>query len=145
MAEQSLLFAKPRHAAKFASRAGNRTHLQALGLMKPRNDNASIPMTISVAPGIDPIGREREQMSTYVKDRIANPSQYYEAPKQILDDEKLSLDDKEKVLRSLADEIEQKIDAAAEGMETGDDPATTDDLRNALIELDKLRDQQRGA
>ncbi len=63
-------------------------------------------------------------MTTYAQARIANPSPYFERPDQVLTDENLCHDDKEKVLKSMALDAEQKLEATAEGMAV-DKPAYT--------------------
>jgi nucleotide-binding universal stress UspA family protein len=79
-------------------------------------------------------------MTTYAQARIANPSPYFEVPDQVLADEKLSNDDKEKVLKSMALDVDQMLEATAEGMAVGKLAYTAKDLQSALIQLKKIKE-----
>lgn len=81
-------------------------------------------------------------MTTYAQTRIAHPSPHFEGPDQVLADTKLSHDEKEKVLRSMALEAEQMLDATAEGMATGKRAYSADDLKSALTQLKEIRESE---
>lgn len=80
-------------------------------------------------------------MTNYVKSRISNPSQYFETPDHVLSDGKLSRREKEKVLRSMAAESMQMIQAASEGMGAGEPAFKAEDFQSALK---RLRDLETG-
>jgi nucleotide-binding universal stress UspA family protein len=81
-------------------------------------------------------------MTIYAKMRISNPSPYFETPDQVLEDNNLSRDEKGKVLRSMADDADQMVEATSEGM-AGDNPAyNAKDLQSALIQLEKTRSSE---
>lgn len=79
-------------------------------------------------------------MTTYAQARIANPSPYFEGPDQVLTDENLSHDDKVKVLKSMALDADQKLEATAEGMAIDKPAYTPKDLQSALIQLNKIKE-----
>lgn len=76
-------------------------------------------------------------MTNYAKSRISNPSQYFKTPDDVLSDEKLSRRDKEKVLRSMATDSKQVIEASSEGMGVAEPAFNAEDLQSTLK---KLRD-----
>lgn len=74
-------------------------------------------------------------MTTYAKSRISNPARYFHAPDDVLADKKLNFQEKEDVLKSMAVDSEQMLDATAEGM-TGTKAAyKAKDLQAALNTL----------
>lgn len=79
-------------------------------------------------------------MTTYAQARIANPSPYFEVPDQVLADEKLSHDEKERVLKSMALDADQMLEATAEGMAVGKLAYTTKDLQSALMQLKEIKE-----
>jgi nucleotide-binding universal stress UspA family protein len=79
-------------------------------------------------------------MTTYAQARIANPSPYFEVPDQVLADERLSHDDKEKVLKSMVLDADQMLEATAEGMAAGKLAYTAKDLQSALIQLKEIKE-----
>lgn len=79
-------------------------------------------------------------MTTYAQARIASPSPYFETPEQVLWDAKLSYDEKEKVLKSMALDADQMLEATSEGMAFGEIAYNTKDLQSALIELKEIKD-----
>jgi nucleotide-binding universal stress UspA family protein len=81
-------------------------------------------------------------MTIYSKMRISNPSPYFETPDQVLCDEKLSSDDKEKVLRSMVLDADLSIEATAEGMAIGNLSYSSKDLQSALIQLEKIKEAE---
>jgi nucleotide-binding universal stress UspA family protein len=81
-------------------------------------------------------------MTIYSKMRISNPSPYFETPNQVLRDEKLSSDDKEKVLRSMVLDADLAIEATAEGMAVGNLLYSSKDLQSALIQLEKIKEAE---
>lgn len=78
-------------------------------------------------------------MTTYAETRIANPSPYFELPEEVLIDEKLNHEEKVKVLRSMALDSDQMLDATAEGMAVGTLAYNAKDLQSALIQLDEIK------
>ena len=81
-------------------------------------------------------------MTIYTNARISNPSRYFETPDHVSSDNKLSRDDKVKVLRSMAVDADQKVEAASEGM-AGTNPAfNAEDLQSALIQLAKTKESE---
>lgn len=81
-------------------------------------------------------------MTTYAQARIADPSPYFETPDQVLNDDKLCHEDKEKVLRSMVLDADQRLYATAEGMAVGDIVYTAKDLQSALIQLDEIKEPE---
>ncbi|MCO4846343.1 MAG: universal stress protein [Yoonia sp.] len=78
-------------------------------------------------------------MTRYAKTRIANPSRYFRAPDRVLSDDRLSHDDKENVLRSMALDAEQMVDSSSEGMAGANSAYNAKDLQSALIELERTK------
>ncbi|KIN71941.1 universal stress protein [Sulfitobacter guttiformis] len=78
-------------------------------------------------------------MTIYAKMRISNPAPYFDTPDQVLCDDKLSSFDKEKVLRSMALDADQMVEATAEGMAVGKLAYNAKDLQSALIQLEKVK------
>ncbi|SEK85298.1 universal stress protein [Pacificibacter marinus] len=79
-------------------------------------------------------------MTIYSKVRISNPLPYFETPTQVLGDDNLSHDDKEKVLRSMALDADQLAEATVEGMQGGSRASNADDLQSALIQLEDIKE-----
>lgn len=78
-------------------------------------------------------------MTTYAQARIASPSPYFEMPDQVLKDEKLSHEEKQKVLKSMALDAGQMLEATAEGMAVGKLAYNAKDLQLALIQLNAIK------
>jgi len=83
-------------------------------------------------------------MTTYAQARIASPSPYFEVPDQVLKDGKLSHEEKEKVLKSMALDADQKLEATAEGMAVGKLAYNAKDLQSALIQLNAIKEPGTG-
>lgn len=81
-------------------------------------------------------------MTIYAKMRISNPTPYFETPGQVLSDDKLSRDDKKKVLKSMALDADQMVEATAEGMAGGAPGYNAKDLQSALIQLEKTKEPE---
>ncbi|MFT7596078.1 MAG: nucleotide-binding universal stress UspA family protein [Paracoccaceae bacterium] len=79
-------------------------------------------------------------MTIYSKMRISNPTPYFETPAQVLNDDNLCHDDKVEVLRSMALDADQILEATAEGMPWGSPGYDTKDLQSALIQLEKIKE-----
>jgi nucleotide-binding universal stress UspA family protein len=79
-------------------------------------------------------------MTTYAQARIANPSPYFEVPDQVLTDGKLSHDDRERVLKSMALDADQMLEATAEGMAVGELAYTAKDPQSALLQLKEIKE-----
>ena len=60
--------------------------------------------------------RRRSSMTNYVQARITNPSHYFETPGHVLSDVELGHEDKVKILKSMAVDADQKLEATSEGM-----------------------------
>jgi nucleotide-binding universal stress UspA family protein len=79
-------------------------------------------------------------MTNYAQARISNPSRYFETSGHVLNDVKLGHADKVKILKSMADDADQKLEATSEGM-TGSNPSyTANELQSALIHLENVKD-----
>ena len=81
-------------------------------------------------------------MTRYAKTRISNPSRYFETPDHVLSDSKLSRDDKVKVLRSMAVDADQMLEAASEGMADTNPAFNAKELQSALIQLAKTNEPE---
>jgi nucleotide-binding universal stress UspA family protein len=79
-------------------------------------------------------------MTIYSKMRISNPSPYFETPAEVLRDHNLSRHEKEKVLRSMALDEDQMLEATAEGMPWGSPAYNAKDLQAALNQLEDIKD-----
>lgn len=78
-------------------------------------------------------------MNSYASSRISNPTDYFAKPDDVLNDGKLSHDEKQKILRSMADQAKQAIEGSAAGT-VGPEPLyTLDDLQTALEKLHKIK------
>ena len=83
-------------------------------------------------------------MTIYTNARISNPSRYFETPDHVSSDNKLSRDDKVKVLRSMAVDADQKVEAASESMLGGNPAFNAEDIQSALIQLVKTKEPETG-
>jgi nucleotide-binding universal stress UspA family protein len=79
-------------------------------------------------------------MTNYAKERILNPSRYYETPDHVLSDVKLGHADKVKILKTMADDADQLLEATSEGMAGSNSPYNSKDLQAALVHLENVRD-----
>ncbi|MEM9010626.1 MAG: universal stress protein [Pseudomonadota bacterium] len=80
-------------------------------------------------------------MTRYALKRIANPAHFFDAPDDVLEDDKLTAEEKEKVLQSMAADAEQMVEATAEGMEGPERTFNAEDLRRALARLSEAKEQ----
>jgi nucleotide-binding universal stress UspA family protein len=79
-------------------------------------------------------------MTTYAQARISNPSRYFESPDHVLSDVKLTHADKAKILKTMAVDADQKLEATSEGM-TGSNPSyNAKELQSALVHLENVKD-----
>jgi nucleotide-binding universal stress UspA family protein len=79
-------------------------------------------------------------MTSYAQARVSNPSRYFETPDHILSDAKLGHADEVKILKSMAADADQKLEATSEGM-AGSTPAyNAEDLQAALVNLENVKD-----
>lgn len=79
-------------------------------------------------------------MTNYEQARVSNPSRYFETPEHVLSDVKLGHADKVKILKSMAVDADQKLEATSEGM-AGSTPAyNAEDLQSALVHLENVKD-----
>jgi len=81
-------------------------------------------------------------MTTYAQARISNPSRYFETPNHVLSDGKLSREDKVKVLKSMAADADQKLEATSEGMAEANLAYNTKELQSALIQLEEIKEPE---
>lgn len=81
-------------------------------------------------------------MTNYVKARISNPSRYFATPDHVLSDVKLGHDDKVKILKSMAVDADQKLEATSEGMTGSNASYNAEDLQSALVHLENVQDVQ---
>jgi nucleotide-binding universal stress UspA family protein len=78
-------------------------------------------------------------MTRYAKTRISNPSVYFKTPEHVLSDDRLSRDDKEKVLSSMAVDADLMVEATSEGMAGANPAYNAVELQAALIQLEKTK------
>ena len=81
-------------------------------------------------------------MTNYAKMRISNPTPYFETPDQVLSDDKLTHDEKVKVLKSMAIDADQLMEATSEGMDVVAPAYSAEQLQSALIQLEKIKDPE---
>lgn len=79
-------------------------------------------------------------MTRYTQARISNPSRYFETPDHVLSDVKLSHADKVKILRSMAFDADQKLEATSEGMAKSIQSYDAKELQSALLHLENVKD-----
>ena len=79
-------------------------------------------------------------MTNYVQARITNPSHYFETPGHVLSDVELGHADKVKILRSMAVDADQKLEATSEGMAGSKPSYDAKDLQTALVHLEHVKD-----
>jgi len=79
-------------------------------------------------------------VTNYAQARILNPSRYFETPDHVLSDVMLVHADKVKILKSMAVDADQKLEATSEGM-TGSNPSyNANELQSALVHLENVQD-----
>ncbi|MDE0970021.1 MAG: hypothetical protein OSA51_11540 [Octadecabacter sp.] len=74
-------------------------------------------------------------MTHYAQARISNPSRYLKTPEHVLSDVKLGHADKVKILKSMAVDADQKLEATSEGMAGSNPSYTVEELQSALVHL----------
>jgi nucleotide-binding universal stress UspA family protein len=79
-------------------------------------------------------------MTNYAQARISNPSRYFETPGHVLSDVKLGHADKVKILKSMAVDADQKLEATSEGMAGSNPSYTAKELQSALVHLENVKD-----
>lgn len=79
-------------------------------------------------------------MSNYVQVRITNPSHYFETPGHVLSDVELGHADKVKILKSMAVDADQKLEAKSEGMAGSNSSYDAKDLQTAFVHLEHVKD-----
>lgn len=79
-------------------------------------------------------------MTNYVQVRITNPSHYFETPGHVLSDVKLGHTDKVKILKLMAVDADQKLEATSEGMAGSNSSYDAKDLQTALVHLEHVKD-----
>ena len=79
-------------------------------------------------------------MTNYAQARISDPSRYFETPDQVLSDVKLGHADKVKILKSMAVDADQKLEATSEGMAGSNPSYTAKELQSALVHLENVND-----
>lgn len=78
-------------------------------------------------------------MTLHSKTRLSKPSRYFETAAQVLNDDTKCRDDKEKILRSMALDAEQMLEATVEGMPLDSPAYDAKDLQSALIQLEHIK------
>lgn len=81
-------------------------------------------------------------MTRYAKTRISNPSRYFETPDRVLNDNRLSHDDKVKVLTSMALDADQMAETTSEGMAGANLSYDAKELQSALIQLKEITEPE---
>lgn len=79
-------------------------------------------------------------MTNYVQARITNPSHYFETPGHVLSDVQLGHEDKVKILKLMAVDADQKLEATSEGMAGPNSSYDAKDLQTALVHLEHVKD-----
>ena len=79
-------------------------------------------------------------MTNYAQARVSNPSRYFETPGHVLSDVRLSHADKVKILKSMAADADQKLEATSEGMPGSNPSYNAKELQAALIHLENVKD-----
>jgi nucleotide-binding universal stress UspA family protein len=79
-------------------------------------------------------------MTRYANARITNPTRYFETPGGVLSDDKLSHDDKIKVLRSMILDADRSLETTSEGMAGTNLAYDANDLQSALIHLEEIKE-----
>jgi nucleotide-binding universal stress UspA family protein len=79
-------------------------------------------------------------MTNYVQARISNPSRYFETPDHVLSDVQLGHADKVKILKSMAVDADQKLEATSEGMTEPKPSCNAKELQSALVHLENVKD-----
>jgi nucleotide-binding universal stress UspA family protein len=79
-------------------------------------------------------------MTNYAQARILNPSRYFESPDHVLSDVQLGHTDKVKVLKSMAVDADQKLEATSEGMGGSTPSYNAKELQSALVHLENVKD-----
>lgn len=79
-------------------------------------------------------------MTNYAQARISNPSRYFKTPGHVLSDIKLSHVDKVNVLKSMAVDADQELEATSEGMAGPNPSYTATELQFALVHLENVKD-----
>ncbi len=78
-------------------------------------------------------------MTNYAKERVSDPSRYFETPGHVLSDVQLSHADKVKILKSMAFDADQKMEATSEGMTEPNPRYNAKDLQTALVHLENVK------
>ncbi|RPE66975.1 nucleotide-binding universal stress UspA family protein [Pacificibacter maritimus] len=79
-------------------------------------------------------------MNNYAQARVSNPVRYFETPEHVLSDVKLGHADKVKILKSMAVDADQKLEATSEGMAGSTSAYNAEDLQSALVHLENVKD-----
>ncbi|WP_458792828.1 universal stress protein [Yoonia sp. MH D7] len=83
-------------------------------------------------------------MTIYAQARISNPSRYFDTPDHVLSDVKLGHADKVKILKSMAVDADQKLEATSEGMAGSNPSYNAKELQSALVQLENVKDVEGG-
>jgi hypothetical protein len=81
-----------------------------------------------------------EAMSEQLKDKITNPAAHFEKPKEVVQDDALSHDQKKKTLNTWEQDERQLLTASNEGMPGSDEGVRKDD-HNRLGEVVQAKDK----
>jgi hypothetical protein len=81
-----------------------------------------------------------QAMSEQLKDKITNPAAHFEKPKEVVQDDALSHDQKKKTLNTWEQDERQLLTASNEGMPGSDEGVRKDD-HNRLDEVVQAKDK----
>jgi len=84
--------------------------------------------------------RRRSTMTTYAQARISNPSRYFETPDHVVSNIKLAHADKAKILKSMAVDADQKLEATSEGINGSNPSNNAKELQSALVHLENVKE-----
>lgn len=79
-------------------------------------------------------------MSEQLKDKILNPEAHFEKPKEVVQDDALSHDEKKKTLNTWEQDEQQRLTASNEGMPASDEGIRKND-HNRLGEVVQAEDK----
>jgi nucleotide-binding universal stress UspA family protein len=79
-------------------------------------------------------------MTNYAQARVSNPSRYFETPGHVLSDVRLDHAHKVKILKSMAADADQKLEATSEGMAGSNPSYNAKELQSALVHLENVKD-----
>lgn len=78
-------------------------------------------------------------MTSQIQAKISNPTDYFDTPQSVLNDDGLTRNEKIKVLQSMALDADQILDSTSEGMLIANKVYNANNLQSALVQLEKAR------